>query len=206
MNVAEALSARLSINNFDASATIDAAELTELVRLAQEAPSSFNIQFTRFVAVTDPEVKAKLKAAAWGQPKLADAAAVFVLVGDLKAHEAYAVRTRAAAAAGFIPTELAERLVGMASGFYNNPAMAREEAARSAGLSGMALMLAAEDRGWVTCPMIGFDAKAFGEILGLTEQYTALLTIVVGKPAAGNMPRKARLATADVLRFNAGNF
>lgn len=206
MNVSEALSARLSINNFDASATLSEAEITELVRLAQEAPSSFNIQFTRFVAVTDPAVKAQLKAAAWGQPKIGDASVVFVLVGDLKAHEAYAVRTRAAAAAGFLPVELAERLVGMATNFYSNPAMAREEAARSAGLSGMALMLAAEERGWVSCPMIGFDPKAFGEILGLTEQYAPLMIVVVGKPAAGNMPRKARLSPAEVLRFNKGNF
>lgn len=206
MNVSAALTSRISINNFDATATISEAEITELVRLAQEAPSSFNIQFTRFVAVTDPAMKAALRGHAFGQPKITEASVVMVLVGDLKAHESYAVRMRAAAAAGFLPADLAERLVGMATGFYSNLVMAREEAARSAGLSAMALMLAAEERGWVSCPMIGFDAKAFAEVLGLDENHSPMMVVVIGKAAAGNMPRKQRLTPNEVLRFNQGKF
>jgi putative NAD(P)H nitroreductase len=67
-------------------------------------------------------------------------------------------------------------------------------------------MLAAEERGWVTCPMIGFDPSAWSKILGLSERYTPLMNIVIGKAAAGNPPRKGRLGTADVLRFNKGDF
>jgi putative NAD(P)H nitroreductase len=70
----------------------------------------------------------------------------------------------------------------------------------------MALMLAAEERGWVTCPMIGFDPSAWSKILGLSERYTPLMNIVIGKALAGNPPRKARLGTNDVLRFNKGDF
>ncbi len=206
MNVADALTARISINNFDAEATISEAEITELVRLAQQAPSSYNIQFTRFVAVTDSALKERLKAVAWGQPKVGAAAVVFVLTGNLKAHEAFADRTRAAGAAGHMPTDMADKLAGMAVSAYSNPAKAREESIRSVGMSGMALMLAAEERGWVSGPMIGFDPAAFSEILGLDANHPPLMLVVVGKPAPGNIGRKPRLAPADVLRFNGGNF
>ncbi len=53
LHVADSLRVRLSHTQFDASAPISEAEVIELVGLAQQAPSSFNIQFTRYAAVTD---------------------------------------------------------------------------------------------------------------------------------------------------------
>ncbi|GDX78458.1 putative NAD(P)H nitroreductase YodC [Deltaproteobacteria bacterium] len=206
MNVAEALTTRISATNLADGATIDEAEVTELVRLAQEAPSSFNIQFTRFVAVTDPALKAQLREAGFNQAKFTDAAVVFVLLGDLKAHEDYAVRMRAAAAAGHVPQGVADYLVNLATQFYTPTAGAREESARSVGLSAMALMLAAEERGWASCPMISFNPAAFSEILGISERYVPLMVVVVGKGLAANPPRKQRLAASDVLRFNGAGF
>jgi len=204
MSVSAALRSRISANNFDASATISEETVAELVALAAEAPSSFNIQHTRFVAVTDPELKGKLRAVAYGQAKVSEAAVSFVILGDTLAHEDYVVRTRAAAAAGYLPVELAERLCGMAAGMYSNPAMAREEAVRSAGLSGMALMLAAEEKGLGSCPLIGFDPAGVAGVLGLSARYVPAMIITVGPLADGNMGRKHRLPVADLLRVNSG--
>ena len=206
MNVSDALQTRISTNLFDTSATISDEEIATLVTLAQQAPSSFNIQFTRFIAVTDPELRTRLRAAAWGQPKVSEASVLFVLVGDLKAVDAFAERTRAAAAAGHMPADAAERVVGMAMGMYGDPNAAREEAARSAGLSGMSLMLAAQERGWVSGPMIGFDRAAFSSILGIGERYAPMMLVVVGKPAPGNIGRKNRLGTDAILRINSADF
>lgn len=206
MNVAEALTTRISAANLAPGAMIDEAEITELVRLAQEAPSSFNIQFTRFVAVTDPAIKAKLREAGLGQAKFTDAAVVFVLLGDLSAHEDFAARMRAAAAAGSVPQAVADYRVKAATQSYTPPARAREESARSVGLSAMALMLAAEERGWASCPMIGFDPTAFSTILSISERYVPLMVVAVGKPVAANPPRKPRLAPSEVLRFNGAGF
>ncbi len=205
MNVATALETRLSHTSLDATATIDAAELHELVRLAQEAPSSFNIQFTRYIAVTDPALKARLREASFNQAKITDAAAVFVLLGDLQAHVPYAERMSAAAAAGHVPQAMADYLVNMATQSYSDPVRAREESARSIGLSGMALMLAAEERGWASCPMIGFDPNAYRSILGHDERYVALMVVAVGKPS-GPGARKQRLPVEAVLRVNGGDF
>ncbi len=202
----DAVRARTSANNFDASASISSETIENLVALASEAPSSFNIQHTRFVAVVDPEVKGALKAAAWGQAKVSDAAVVFLVLADVRAHEDFIVRTRAAAAAGQLPEAVAEQMCGMAGNFYANPAAAREEGIRSAGLSAMTLMRAATDLGYASCPMIGFDPVGVAKVLGLTERYVPAMMVVVGPAAPGNWPRKARLPVSELLRMNKGDF
>ncbi len=197
MTVREALEARVSMQQY-VPAEIPLAEVEELVRLAQEAPSSYNIQFTRFVAVSSPDAKRALRAAANDQPKVEAASVVFVLVGDLRAHEAYATRQRAAAAAGTISGELAERLAGGTQRAYGDARMARDECCRSVGLSGMALMLAAQERGWSSCPMIGFEPARVAAVLGLDDHQVPLMMVAVGRGAA-EQRRKPRLPVSDVL-------
>ncbi|MEI7973997.1 MAG: nitroreductase family protein, partial [Bdellovibrio sp.] len=80
----EILKQRTSANNFDKTKTISEADIKELVSFAIEAPSSFNIQHWRFIAVNQKDVQEKLKAAAYGQAKVSDAAVTFVILGDLK--------------------------------------------------------------------------------------------------------------------------
>ena len=61
---------RVSGNAFDASRSLSRAEIEELVGYALEAPSSFNLQHTRFIAVVDAAQKEKLKAFSWNQAKV----------------------------------------------------------------------------------------------------------------------------------------
>ncbi len=206
MDVSVALNQRLSANNYDPSAEISADEVAALVQLASQAPSSFNIQHTRFVAVTDRELKGKLQAVAYNQPKVGACSVAFVVLGDTRAHFDYIERMQAAAKAGHVPQGVADYMSNMAGSFYNNPAAAREEAVRSVGLSAMALMLAAEERGWVSCPMIGFDPAGVSATLGIPERYVPAMIVVVGKGLPGNGPRKPRLAVGDLLRVNGADF
>lgn len=74
MDALAALKARISADKFDPSRSLSEMEIQELVAYATEAPSSFNIQHWRFVAVADPADKERLKALAYNQQKVADAA------------------------------------------------------------------------------------------------------------------------------------
>ena len=206
LTVTEALKRRVSSNLFDVNHTMSEAEIAELVSLAVEAPSSYNIQHWRIVAVTDKAQKQALRAAAFGQPKVEEAAVTFVICGDYKAHEAFIERLRGAAAAGHMDAAVVESIAGQVGYFYGQTAMAREEAVRSAGLVGMALMLGAEERGLASGPMIGFNPAEVAKVLGLSERYFPAIMIAVGKGREGNGPRKPRLQAAEVLRFNKGDF
>src|SRR2546421_4505338 len=78
---------RTSINHFDPDRQISESEIREIVADANEAPSSYNIQHWRFVAVTDPEKKKRLQAAAYNQVKVGQASATVIVLGDLRGYE-----------------------------------------------------------------------------------------------------------------------
>jgi nitroreductase len=61
---------------------IHGADLEKIVRAGLEAPSGYNLQPWRFVVVRDREQRKKLRAAAFGQPKVEEASVVIVACGD----------------------------------------------------------------------------------------------------------------------------
>lgn len=87
---------------------------------------------------------------------------------------------------------------------YADERMARDEAIRSASLAAMTLMLAAEDRGLASGPMIGFDPEGVKREFGIPDRYVPVMLITVGPAALGNWPRKPRLTPAEVLSFGRG--
>ncbi len=205
MDALAALKARISADKFDPSRPLSEKEIQELVAYATEAPSSFNIQHWRFVAVADPADKERLKALAYNQQKVADAAVVFIVLGDLKGYEKLPEIVQRAVAAGILPPERAESWIGMAQATYaNNPTLARDEAIRSGALAAMALMIAAQAKGLVSGPMIGFDPEGVKREFGIADRYVPVMLLAVGYPAPGNLPRKPRLGVDEVLAFGRG--
>ncbi len=206
MTTLETIKHRISANNFDATKTLSEAEIKELISYAIEAPSSFNIQHWRYVAVTKPEEKARLKAVAYNQPKVADAAVTFIVLGDLQAHERLPEIYAPMVAHGAMNQEAVDRIIGMANGFYaNNPQAARDEAIRGASLGAMTLMLAAEAKGLVSGPMIGFDPEGVKKEFGISDRYIPAMLLAVGYAAEGNWPRKPRLSVDKILQFESGS-
>lgn len=205
MDTLETIKHRISANHFDVNKSLSEAEIRELIAYASEAPSSYNIQHWRFVAVTQPEAKARLKALSYNQPKVADAAVTFIVLGDLQAHEKLPQIYQPLVDAGAMPQEAADRVVAMATGAYqNNPQGQRDEAIRGASLAAMTLMLAAEAKGLVSGPMIGFDPEGVKRDFNIADRYVPVMLIAVGYAAPGNHPRKPRLAVEEVLAFERG--
>ena len=205
MDTLETIKHRISANNFDSTKALSETEISDLISYAIEAPSSFNIQHWRFVAVTKPEEKARLKAVAYNQPKVSDAAVTFIVLGDLQAYERLPKIYAPLVAAGAMTQEQVDRTVGMAIGMYSsNPQMARDEAIRGASLAAMTLMLAAEAKGLVSGPMIGFDPEGVKREFKISDRYVPVMLLAVGHAAAGNHPRKPRLSVDEVLAFEQG--
>jgi nitroreductase len=201
----EVIEKRFSANQFDTTKTLSHAEIQELVRLAAQAPSSFNIQHWRFVAVTDKAAKEKLKAVAYNQPKVADASVTFIVLGDLNGHEKLPEAFAPLLAAKAMDQKSFDGLLGMANGMYsNNPQMRRDEAIRSASMAALNLMNAATARGLISGPMIGFDPEGVKREFGISDQYVPVMLIAVGYEAKGNWPKKPRFAIDKILRFENG--
>lgn len=197
MELLDALRTRRSIRSFDPAHRLGEEELRRLLGFTQLAPTSFNMQNWHFVVATDPAVKEKLWLASWRQNPVRDCSAAVVIAGDFGAHRRHRRFLRHA------PPQVAERIRGYVEGLYAaNPQLARDEACRSAGLAGMAMMLVAREMGLDTCPMIGFDPVKVAEALGLGPEHPPLLMITVGKALAPPFPRTGFLDFAETVSIN----
>lgn len=196
------IKSRVSVNSFDDTAKISDADIFDLIEYARQAPSSFNFQNWRFIAVRDQESKERLKAVAYGQPKVSQAAVTFIVIGLLNPHLKLAESLAPSLSAGIIDQGTVDTWVGMANGMYGgNPVLQRDEAIRSASLAAMTLMLAAEAKGLVSGPMIGFDSLGVSKEFSLGVDEIPVMLLSVGRAAAGNWPRKPRFAVADILQL-----
>lgn len=205
MDTIEVIRHRISANKFDPTRTVSEAEIQELVLLATEAPSSLNIQHWRFVAVVKGEDKARLKAVAYGQQKVMDAAVTFIVLGDLRGYERLGDALAPLVAAGTFKQAMVDGWLGAANSLYgSNPQMRRDEAVRSASMAAMTLMLGAESRGLVSGPMIGFDAEGVCREFHIPERYVPVMLLAVGHPAGGNWNRKPRFGLDQVLFSGSG--
>lgn len=205
MDTLEIIKQRISANKFDSEKSLTEADIRELIWYATQAPSSYNIQQWRFVAVTKPEAKERLKALAYNQQKVADAAVTFIVLGDLRGHEKLAESVQPMVDSGVLTQEAAAGWVKSATGFYeHNERLARDEAVRGASLAAMTLMLAAEAKGLVSGPMIGFDPDGVKKAFNIADRYVPVMLLTVGYAAPGNWPRKPRLGVDEILAFEEG--
>jgi len=205
MDTIELIKQRISTNKFDTSRTLSEAEIEELVSYATEAPSAFNIQNWRFIAVTNPEDKARLKSVAYNQQKVVDAAVTLIVLGDLRGYEKLSQILKPMVDGGLMDQAVADGWVKSAASSYGaNEQFARDEAIRSASFAAMTLMIAAQAKGLATGPMIGFDPGGVKREFNIPDRYVPVMLLTVGYPAPGNWPRKPRLSVDEVLAFNKG--
>lgn len=190
-----AIEQRRSVKHYDPTFVMPEADVRKLLELTLLSPTSFNIQNWRFVATTNPEVKAKLCTASWNQAQVKEASLVVAVCADLQAAETNPERYWANA-----PEAVRDMLVPMITQFYaGNEALSRDEAMRSTGIAGQTLMLAAKAMGYDTCPMVGFDPKQVADIINLPENYLISMLIVVGKAIQPARERGGQLPFEEVV-------
>jgi nitroreductase len=196
MELSDVIRARGSVKRYDPEFELSDQDLRSLFELVVRSPSSFNLQHWRFVAVRDQGLKDQIMAAAWGQPHLGQASVDVVICGKLPAHE------DAAEIYGSAPEDVAAKMVPMIGGLYGtNPQLQRDEAIRSGSLAGMTLMYVAQDMGFATCPMIGFDAAKVSELLGIPDDHVPVMIVTLGKGATDARPTE-RLDVERVVKLD----
>ncbi|MCW0219337.1 MAG: nitroreductase family protein [Prosthecobacter sp.] len=198
MNTFDAINARRAIKHFDPEHRLTEAETRQLFDAALQSPTAFNIQHWRFVAVTDPEVRKQIRAAAWDQAQVTDASLLIVMCADKDAWKKEPARYWKNA-----PQPVQDFLVPAIGSYYENrDQVQRDECMRTCGLAGMTLMLAAKAMGYDSCPMDGFDFDAVGKIIKLPEDHVISFMIAVGKGTQPAQPKPGQLSYEEVVISN----
>lgn len=197
-----AIEERSSTSFFDASYTVSDEQIGELVRLATKAPTSFNLQNWRFIAVRSPEAKKRLRSVAWDQAKVEDASVTFIICGQLTDERVLADRLAPVVEAGIMPAPMVAQWEAGAHSLYSDqPGRQRDEAVRTATLGAATLMFAAQAMGLGTAPMIGFDPEAVARDFGLAANEIPVILIGVGQALPENWAQKPRRRVSEILQY-----
>lgn len=197
-----AIAQRSSINRFDAASHLNDAEIEALVDWASRAPSAFNLQNWRFIAVRSAASKQRLRQLAWHQPKVSEAAVTFILCGVLPDATQLPARLQPSVDAGWMPADMPGTWQQAAEQLYrDSPQARRDEAVRSATLAAATLMQAGQALGLGACPMTGFDAPAVADSFGLGADELPVLLVAMGRAAPGNWPQKPRRPLQQILEL-----
>jgi nitroreductase len=203
--ILELIHRRATAEDFDSARPVPDELIRALVGDATRAPSSFNLQHWRFIALRRPADKERLRRVAYGQAQVSRAAVTFVVLGDIEAVERLPAILDVAVERGAISAGKAAAWVRMAREIYADRGAARDEAIRSASLAAMTMMLAAEARGLVAGALSGFDPGRLCREFRIAERYVPVLLLAVGyaaSPASPTAARMPRLGVAEVLAFD----
>lgn len=195
---------RRSASNFLPDHPITNAELSEIFELVKLGPSAFNLQHVKYIAVTDEKKKDGLQKAAYGQYKVKSASAVIIVTGDRTAYKQAAEIYEGLKLLGIVNKQEYDLMVNDTVSFYETRGLEfhKEEAVRNASLSAMLFMLVAKEKGWDTCPMIGFDPVAVKELLDIDDQHEVVMMITLGKEkTSSRRPRGYRKPVNEFVQF-----
>lgn len=178
LSVAEAAERRRSIRSFSPE-PIPREDLNQILDIVRLAPSAFNIQPWRFIAVESPEIKAQLAAAAFNQRQVLSAPTVLVLYTDMQdALE----RVDELLHPGMGDAQKTTVRSTILKKFEAMSELERETWAAAQGNIALGyLLLALESHGYQSSPMNGFDPAKIKAILGLPERVSLPAIIAIGK-------------------------
>jgi nitroreductase len=199
MNVIDAIFKRRAVKQFDPEHKMTEDEERKLFETMIQAPTSFNIQHWRFVVLRDPELRAKIrKELGNDQAQMTDASLLVLFTGDTKAWQKNPQRYWANA-----PKEVADLLVGWMGPFHEGREwLQRDEAQRSIGMAMQTLMLAAQELGYQSCPMIGFEVEKVAELINLPEDHVMGPMVAIGKGTKDTWPKPGQLPLEEIVFEN----
>ena len=176
------LSWRYATKKFDTARKVSDADLAQILEAIRMAPSSFGLQPYHFYVVSNPDILAKIGAAAYNQPQLTTASYVIIFAArtdfttnndeyfNLMSGNNPEVRSQMK---GY-----EDMLVGFATA--KSPADYLAWASKQAYIAqGFGLAACAELQ-IDSCAMEGADFNAIGEILGLPATQKAVVMLPIG--------------------------
>jgi len=181
MDTKTLFSERRSATFFNKDKGIDDQLIKDIINLALEAPSAFNLQPWRIIVVKSEESKKKLFNLSNQQDKVLEAPATLIIIGNKEGYaDSNPVWAEMLQSVGG-DEKMVNGAKEAAAFLYGSSDDRKLKFAESnAGLLSMAIMIAAKEYGVDSHPMSGIDFDGIHKEFSLKEEESAVMTIGLG--------------------------
>lgn len=187
VNLKAAIEQRRAARSFLAD-PIPEAVLEEVFRLSLGAPSGYNLQPWRFVAVREQENKDKLQACAFNQRQVGEAPVVLICCGDRRVQEKDYIESviQLGKEQGAVNQDYANHMRSAIPQLFENKTSFETLEAwtnRHTMLAVAHLMIVAQSFGVDTCPMEGFASAQVKEAFNIPAEVDVCCLLAMGYAA-----------------------
>ncbi|MBO9729178.1 MAG: NAD(P)H-dependent oxidoreductase [Chitinophaga sp.] len=196
MDILSKLEWRYAVKKFDPAKQLSEAQLEKLIAATRLSASSYGLQPYKILIVENPAVREQLKSASNNQSQITDAShlIIFARYTDLNDSHVDDYTSNIATTRQIDPEQLAG-FSGVMKGTVNRLGATGTAiwSAKQAYLALGTLLIAAAVENVDACPMEGFDAAKYDEILGLKDKGLATVVLAaVGFRAADDVMQHAK--------------
>ncbi|HEY5527049.1 MAG TPA: nitroreductase family protein [Candidatus Anoxymicrobiaceae bacterium] len=199
MDVFEAIASRRSIRKYK-SEPVPQELLDKVLEAARIAPSTSNTQSWKFMVVTDPDKRKKIRDSAFGQRFVEQAPVVIVCCVDFEAFKDRGRQTLKLVMRGVRPSmEMILRSVRGGKDKDFDPERVVINGTMNVTIAVEHMIIAAEALGLGTCWVRAFDPVAVAETLSLPEGMVVLSLLPLGYPDEKPKPRPRKAMEEIVI-------
>lgn len=193
MDFIDLLKKRRACHHFLPDKKISDQDLKDIIENTSLTPSGYNAQPWEFVIIRKKENISKIQEIAFKQKHIKDASAIIVVLGDM-----FIGRNVEKILDDWLKhnycTENELQAYRNSIAKNRSPEKRKQMALRNAMLAAMTLIYAAENKGYATCPIMGFSQHQLEDYLKIPEDRTIALMIAIGHEDPGKenkqLPRK----------------
>lgn len=194
MEFSELIKKRRACHTFIPGNEVKDEHIEKMIQEAGMSPSGYNAQPWEFIVIKSPENISKLHEIAYKQKHIKDAGAIIIVLGDSFIGRNVDKLLQDWVKYGYCS---AEEIPVFKNSIAKNrkPEKLKSMALRNAMLACMTLIYSAENLGYETCPIMGFNHTDIENFLEIPEDRVIALMIAIGKgdkeKEKTRLPRKA---------------
>ena len=172
MDLLSSLNTRYATKVFDTTKQVSEEGLEKLLEAIRLSASSFGLQPYKVLVVTNPEIRAELRKASWGQPQITDSSALLVFaVKSTITTDTVDQFINLVAETRHAPKEALSEYQNMMNGTVGSrtPEQLENWASKQAYIALGFGLVSSAILGIDSCPMEGFSPDDYDSILGLDK-------------------------------------
>lgn len=208
MEFEQLVKSRHSAVNFVEGVEMTEDDFKKIMELTKLAPSPYNLQHTKYLVITDYDLKEQIYNLSYKQYKIHTASAVVIVLGDKGSieFEEYEKLFKPMKMLRMLDENqyitLMNQTQGYSEGLKANPDRLKTEVLVSSAISSAFFMLSAKNLGWDTCTMHVHNIDQIKELLNIPDQYELYTMITIGKSVDKTRPRGYRKTFDEQVVFN----